>query len=101
MLTSSAGVWISLFTPKYPSNATPLGRHRDGGKSFALVAAHSLTVAAAPGSRVGSTGSTTLGAHHTPERSGLPSRVRGAGPFGVACGAERLAKKERSSPSVL
>src|SRR6185503_3489787 len=71
------------------------------GLSTPLLSRRCLATAAAWGSHSALPGSVVTGDHQTPERSGLPSTVRGVGPEGGLCRLRSAAMARPSSPRVL
>jgi hypothetical protein len=61
---------------------TPAGRQRSSGSSFERLSARSFWIFSARGSISGFPASTVRGEYQTPEKSGLPSGIRGMGPVG-------------------
>src|ERR1700733_1430713 len=85
---------------------SPDGRHREEGISRPWFSNLSLTSASAQGCR--STGGEPIKVSaseiriiHTPEKSGFPSGILGAGPSGGGGRFDVSAKKAPASPSVL
>src|SRR5438552_2202513 len=96
-ITSSAGVW-TIFQGKGFIRGTPAGRQRASGSSREWLSVRSLVSAAAHADITGLPGSKVRGEKYTPERSGLPSGILGAGPVGPT---RRLLSGFPSGPRIL
>src|SRR5262245_8199645 len=94
----SVGVWINL--KNGPNLSTASGRHRALGESLMLFAVRSLNTASADGSSSGLPASIVVGGHHTPDKSGLPSGIRGVAPDGGGGLFAAAMREARSSPTV-
>src|SRR6266446_7379116 len=93
----NVGVWTILYNNGPVINGPP-GRQNPLGVSRNLSSIHFLDNAAAHGNIDGSSGWGSSLLFHTPERSGLPSPVRGTGPDWPAYLLRR--KSDGSSPGV-
>src|SRR5260370_16052943 len=81
-----------------PSLTTGDGRQWACGLSTLLLSVLRLAMPCAEGSHSATPGSVVTGDHHTPERSGLPSMVRGVGPDGGWCRWRYATIAKGSSP---
>src|SRR5579872_2170542 len=84
---------------RVPASMIPPGRQNEEGRSLKFSATRFLESSPAQGSGSGCPSSTVRKGKYRPEKSGLPSGVRGVDPEGALCDSTIPAKNVRSSPT--